>query len=114
MLNTLGAKIRARRLSQEMTQAELGDIVGVSKVTIHKYETGAISNIPSDRLELLATALKVSPAYLMGWEEVDETEANQAPIILARDMKGLSEGQINIIRAMIDEFKSSEEKGEGQ
>lgn len=111
MLSTIGARIKERRLSQGMTQEGLGNIVGVNKVTIHKYENGIITNIPSDRLELLAIALKVTPAYLMGWEEVDETAANQnqSPIILAREMKGLSEGQIDLIRAMIEQFKKTEQ-----
>ena len=109
MQNTIGSRIKERRLSQGMTQEELGNIVGVNKVTIHKYENGIITNIPSDRLELLATALKVTPAYLMGWEEVDEMATNQSPIILAREMKGLSEGQIDLIRAMIEQFKKTEQ-----
>lgn len=109
MQSTIGSRIKERRLSQGMTQEELGNIVGVNKVTIHKYENGIITNIPSDRLELLATALKVTPAYLMGWEEVDETAANQSPIVLAREMKGLSEGQIDLIRAMIEQFKKTEQ-----
>ena len=109
MQSTIGSRIKERRLSQGMTQEELGNIVGVNKVTIHKYENGIITNIPSDRLELLAMALKVTPAYLMGWEEVDETATNQSPIILAREMKGLSEGQIDLIRAMIEQFKKTEQ-----
>jgi len=33
-----------------------------------RYETGVIANIPSDKIEALAEVLKVTPSYLMGWE----------------------------------------------
>lgn len=47
----------------------LGDIVGISKSTLQRYETGAIQNIPLVKLGPLADALGVSPAYLMGWTD---------------------------------------------
>ncbi len=40
----------------------------MSKSTLQRYETGAIKNIPLDKLEVLANALKVSPTYLLGIE----------------------------------------------
>lgn len=52
-----------------MTLEELGKKANVSRATIQRYKSGVISNIPSDRIELIAEALSVSPAYLMGWED---------------------------------------------
>lgn len=69
---TIGDRINKRRLEKSMTLEELGKKAGVSKVTIHKYEANIITNIPSDRIEAMAKALEVSPAYLMGWS--DNTE----------------------------------------
>lgn len=51
------------------TLEELAKKIGTSKQTIHRYESGVISNIPSDKIEALAAALKTTPAYLMGWDE---------------------------------------------
>lgn len=69
-----------------MTLEELGKKVGVSKVTIHKYESKVITNIPSDRIEAMAKALDVSPAYLMGWD--DEKDLSDIPgIILPEKLK---------------------------
>jgi transcriptional regulator with XRE-family HTH domain len=51
-----------------MTLDDVGLLVGVGKQTIFKYEAGIISNIPHDKIELLARALSVTPAQLMGWD----------------------------------------------
>ena len=61
--------IKAQRLSLDMTLEEVAKIVGVTRQTILKYENGIISNIPSDKIELLAQVLHTSPAYLMGWAD---------------------------------------------
>ena len=65
---TIGDRIKEKRLLNNVTQEELGKKAGVSKVTIHKYETNVITNIPSDRIESIARALETTPSYLMGWE----------------------------------------------
>lgn len=52
-----------------MTLEDVAKIVGVTRQTIQKYESGIIPNIPSDKIELLASALETTPAYLMGWED---------------------------------------------
>jgi len=61
--------IKKKRLALEMTLDDVAKVVGVTRQTILKYENGIISNIPSDKIELLAIALHTTPAVLMGWEE---------------------------------------------
>ena len=68
----IGQRIKAVRESKRMTQEELGVACGTTKQTIFKYETGIVTNIPLDRLEQIASALSVSPAYLMGWEDTSD------------------------------------------
>lgn len=65
----LNENIRKARAAAEKTLEEVAVIVGVSRQTIQKYESGVISNIPSDKVELLAKALDTTPSYLMGWED---------------------------------------------
>lgn len=66
---TIKDRLKKLRQEKQMTLEEVSRIVGVSRQTIQKYENGIISNIPSDKIELLAKALSTTPAYLMGWEE---------------------------------------------
>jgi repressor LexA len=66
---SIGYRIKELRESKKVTQTELAERIGTSKQNIYKYETGVITNIPSDRIEAIAEFFHVSPAYLMGWED---------------------------------------------
>lgn len=61
-------RLRAARQKAGLTLDEVAKKVGVSRQTIHRYETGIINNIPSDNIEKIALALGTTPAELMGWE----------------------------------------------
>ncbi len=67
-------KIKELRLQRKMTLEQVGDIVGVGKSTVRKWETGMIANMRRDKIGLLAQALGTTPAYLMGWKE-DKTNS---------------------------------------
>lgn len=56
-------RIRECRLNAKMTQAEVGEHIGVKKQTIQKYESGEVSNIPYEKLVALGEVFGVSPAY---------------------------------------------------
>ena len=62
-------KLKELRKSKGMTLDELALLVGTSKQTIHRYETGAISNVPPEKVESLAVALGTTPSELMGWDD---------------------------------------------
>ena len=57
------------RVHYGLTQQELADYIGISKQAVYKYENNIVTNIPTDKVDAIAKRLKVSPAYLMGWEE---------------------------------------------
>lgn len=82
-----GERIRKARENCGITQEELAKKINTTKQTIHKYETGVITNIPSDKIELIASTLNLSPSYLMGWEE----QKNNDPIIVAAAGGGLTD-----------------------
>lgn len=60
-------RLKSARLAKGLTLDEVATKVGVSRQTIQRYESGVISNIPSDNIEKLASALSTTPAELMGW-----------------------------------------------
>lgn len=66
---TVGEKIKRVRESKNIAQVDLATLVGISKQTLYKYENGIITNIPSNKIEAIASALETTPAYLMGWNE---------------------------------------------
>lgn len=68
---TVGDRIRQLRHQKKITQTELAEKVNTTKQNIYKYETGIISNIPYDKLELIAEALGTSPQHLLGWDDME-------------------------------------------
>ena len=68
-MKTIGEKLKQKRLELGLTLEEIGKRTGVSRATIQRYESGVITNIPSDKIELISLALNVSPSYLMGWDQ---------------------------------------------
>jgi transcriptional regulator with XRE-family HTH domain len=65
---SIGDRIKEKRIEAGLTQTELGQSIHVSKVTVHKYETGFITNIPLEKIEMIAKVLGTTPAYLMGFD----------------------------------------------
>lgn len=63
--------IKMRREELGLTYEALGNIVGVGKSTVRKWETGMIENMRRDNIVALSKALNISPSILMGWEEID-------------------------------------------
>lgn len=69
---TKGQRIKAKREELNIGQTELANKIQVSKQTLYKYENDIVTNIPSDKIELLSKALNTTPAYIMGWEGDDD------------------------------------------
>lgn len=61
----LGKSIRARRIEQKISQADLGETVGVSFQQIQKYEKGH-NRVGASRLRQIAVALDTTVETLMG------------------------------------------------
>lgn len=74
-MNTVGERIKKLRKEHDMTQEELGAILGVQKATVQKYEKGVVTNIKPEVIECLGEVFEVSPSYLMGWEEKHDSQS---------------------------------------
>ena len=61
----LGTRIAERRKAQDLTQAQLGELVGITQQQIASFEIGR-RRIPVSALPLLAKALHVSIEELIG------------------------------------------------
>ena len=62
------ARIKSAREDLKLTKRELAKRIGVHESSINKYEKGLV-DIPLSKISELARVLKVTEAYLMGWEE---------------------------------------------
>ena len=61
----IGKKIKEKRIEKNLTLEEVGTMIGVTKATMLKYETGAIKKISNERLKALAAVLNISHLELV-------------------------------------------------
>jgi transcriptional regulator with XRE-family HTH domain len=61
----IGELISTRRKELRLTLEEVAHIVGVSKSTVKKWESGFIANMRRDKIPLIAKALQISPSALI-------------------------------------------------
>jgi transcriptional regulator with XRE-family HTH domain len=61
-----GEIIKKLRKDHGLTQEQLGEIVGVQKSAIAKYERGAVVNLKRETIQKLADYFGVRPSYIMG------------------------------------------------
>ena len=74
-METVGKRIRKKRIELGITQEELAKKVGYeSKSTINKIESGVNSKrgLNQSKIKAFADALGTTPAYIMGWSDDEE------------------------------------------
>ena len=79
----IGDIIRRERIKCGLSQEELAKSIGSTKQAIYKYESGIVSNIPMDKVEIIASRLGVTPSYLTGWH--DEENPHELKLVTAFD-----------------------------
>lgn len=93
-----------------LTYRELSKLTGVPSSTLQRYASGQTEKLPIDKLELIAKATKVSPAYLMGWED---GENNKSPPEKKEKTTPVEDGLSDAQRALIQFARTvPEEKAE--
>ena len=71
--SSLGERIRLLRIERGISADALGAQIGKDRANVYRYEAGM--SCPAETLSLLASALRTTPEYLMGWTD----EAHQPP-----------------------------------
>lgn len=78
----IGERIRYRREELEMSQDELARKLGYkSRSSINKIENDA-SGLPQTKIVAIASALRTTPAYIMGWEEMQKNNNTIADVVV--------------------------------
>ena len=104
----VGKIIRDARLAKGLTQEELGNIVGLQKSAIAKYENGRVVNIKRSTLQKLAKALDLRGSDLVIESEPKEYAELSARVLLDNDLMntielyyGLSAEKQKMIRDLV-------------
>lgn len=66
---SIGTKIRTLREARNMSLDDVAKLCNTTRQTIYKYENEIVTNIPYDRIILLAKALNTTPSQLFEWED---------------------------------------------
>ena len=108
----IGQKIKKARLERGLTQQELGNIIGVQKSAIAKYESGRVVNIKRSTLQKIAKALNIRPSELIFNESPRDAAELHVRIITdfelmdaLKDYYSLSEENQKMIRELMHNLK---------
>lgn len=69
-----------------LSYGELSTITKIPKSALQRYATGITTKIPMDRIKLLADALDVSQAYILGWDENKPAENDELILNLFKQL----------------------------
>lgn len=75
-----GKRIKELREKYDLTQEQLAQKLETTKQTIFKYENGIVTNIPSDKVEKMASIFNVSPSYILGWDDIIAEKPNRIKV----------------------------------
>ena len=102
---TIGQRIKRARENKNMTLDEVAKRCNTTKQTIFKYENEIVTNIPYEKIILLAKALGITPAYLMGWDEKenssDERQLTEGESLMLELFRKIPEDQQPLVLEMI-------------
>lgn len=66
--------LKEKRLEKNMTLEQVGNLIGVGKSTVRKWENGMIENMGRDKIILLSRALNISPLDILEMNTDDGKE----------------------------------------
>lgn len=87
----VGKKIKEARLAKGLTQEELGNLVGLQKSAIAKYENGRVVNIKRSTLQKLAKALDLRGSDLIIEADPQEAAELSAKVLLDGELMDVIE-----------------------
>ena len=106
----VGQKIKEARIRKGLTQQELGDLLGVQKSAIAKYENGRVVNIKRSTLKKMSDILGLRPSELIFESNPEDAAELHAKIIMDHDAMDMMEKYYSLPQeeqAMVRKFISA-------
>ena len=79
MSSKVGDYIKSLRKSKGLTQEELGNMIGVKKAAVQKWESGMVQNLKRNTIKQLSDIFEVSPASFIDNDDTIESNATILP-----------------------------------
>lgn len=80
-MGALSSVLKQRRKELGLTLLQIADAVGVTEATVQRWESGNIKTMRHEKITKLAEVLQVSPATLMGWDELPKSSLTVKKIL---------------------------------
>lgn len=109
---TVGQKIKQLRVSKGLTQEELGEMLGVKKAAVQKYESGQVQNLKQSTIKKLCEIFNKYPDYFI-FDDFDsqlEKELRQEVEFVQIMEKKYGKDVISIFEVVIDLNEESKKK----
>lgn len=71
-MNITSIRIKELREEKHLSYQQLGDVLGVSKSTVFRWETGETANLSRSTIQALSVYFMVNPLYIMGLSDDKE------------------------------------------
>ena len=99
---TLAQRMKQLRLERGLTQEQVGQIIGVAKSTIMKYEKGELTNLKRTSVQKLSEFFGVTPQYLLALTDDKEPTLDAMEEDLVNRFRALSNAQKIYVYKAID------------
>ena len=96
----IGAKIRRKRKSLNLTQYQLAEKIGLTESSISRYESGKIPTMPTSTVNKICSVLQIEPSELLGLTVENSFEYDLKEILSKMD--GLP---LDIKKDLLEQFK---------
>lgn len=96
----IGAKIRRKRKSLNLTQYQLAEKIGLTESSISRYESGKIPTMPTSTVNKICSVLNIEPSELLGLTVENSFEYDLKEVISKMD--GLP---LDIKKELLEQFK---------
>jgi len=73
-MKTTAKRIKQKRIEYNLTEEQLGKMLGVNKATISKWENAKVKSIPRPRIQDLANIFHCDPAWLLNFDGAKGTK----------------------------------------
>lgn len=85
-MNEIGNYIRKLRTEKGLTQEQLGEMVGVQKAAVQKWENGSVQNLKRATIKKLSEIFNVSPVTFVKEDEEPREPSNISYIMDGRNI----------------------------
>lgn len=99
---TVGERIKQLRKEKGLTQEELGNLLGVKKAAVQKYESGLVQNLKQATIQRLCEIFNREPSYFIYTEKELEINLREEVVFIEKIERRYGKEVVSIIEVFMD------------